>query len=244
MSIENSPVGSRLTGCRGVYRRHEMLKKSLFISILSLTIIIPGFSQDTDKKAVEKVGDKVYFETILEDFESTSYSKKDNLRYRVTRYQKADCRVRDAYAAPTGKSKKYLGVKFFARSGDVLKIVPAKKLVIDKYCRSIAVWVYGKRFSGTLYIVLQDSTKQNHVISLGSTDFLGWRKLIVRLTKRVNQEDEFLNQKRFIQILALQYRPTKVPRTMTRRPRWHYFYLDDISAMVRDKYTDRQSDDW
>ena len=50
-----------------------MLKKTLFISILSLTIIIPGFSQDASKKAVEKVGDKVYFETILEDFESTNY---------------------------------------------------------------------------------------------------------------------------------------------------------------------------
>jgi len=235
-------------GYRGVHRRHAMLKKLLFISILSFAIIIPGFSQDAGTKDgdknVEKIGDKVYYETILEDFESTSYSKKDNLKYRVTKYQKANISVRDTYAAPTGKSKKYLGIKMFARSGDVLKIIPAKKLVIDKYCKSIAVWVYGKRISGNLYLVLQDATKQNHVIKLGSTDFLGWRKLIVKLTKKVRQEDEFLNQKRFIRILALQYRPTKVPRTMARRPRWHYIYLDDISAMVRDKYTDRQSDDW
>lgn len=188
-----------------------MLKKILFISILISSIVIPGFSQEDKKKdtekTIEKIGDKVYYESILEDFESTQYTQKDNLRFRVTRYQKANISVRDIYPAPTGKSKKYLGVKMFAKKGDVFKIIPAKQLVIDKYCKSIAVWVYGKRFSGELSILVQDATGQNHRIILGTTDFLGWRKLIVKISKKIRQEDEYLNQKRFIKILQIQYRP-------------------------------------
>lgn len=221
-----------------------MLKKIPVSIALISCIIVPGFTQDNAKKAaekeIEKIDDKVYFETILEDFESTQYSKKNNIKYRTTRYQKGDISIRDVYPAPTGKSKKYLGVKVFAKKGDVFKIIPAKKLVINKYCKSIALWVYGKRFSGELSILIQDAIGQNHRIILGNTEFLGWRKLIIKLSKKIKQEDEYLNQKRYIKILQIQYRPGN----MTRLPLWQYFYLDDISAMVREKYTDRQSDDW
>jgi len=222
-----------------------MYKHFAYLLILSLCIMMPGYSQDkpvetkTDDIA-DSIGDKVYFESILEDFEQTVYTTEKNLQFSVTKHQEGSINMRDQYAAPTGKSKKYLGVKMYAKKGDVFKIIPAKDLVIDKYCRSIAVWVYGKRFSGELSIILQDAEQQNHRIILGTTDFLGWRKLIVKLDRNIKQEDEYLNQKRFLKILQIQYRPGNMART----PLWQYFYIDDISAMVREKYTDRQSDDW
>ena len=62
----------------------------------------------------------------------------------------------------------------------------------------------------------------------------------VKLTKDIAQEDEFLNQQRFMKLIQFQYRPGN----LTRLPKWQYFYIDDITLMVRDKYTDQQSDDW
>jgi hypothetical protein len=224
-----------------------MNKKPLFIIFCIAAIISPLAGQDkpaatppADASNQDIIDDKVYFETILEDFETTQYTTEKNLSFRVTTYQKGDITMRDQYAAPSGKSKKYLGVKMYAKKGDVYSIIPAKELKIDKYCRSIAVWVYGKRFSGELSMIIQDADQQNHRVILGNTDFLGWRKMIVKLDKVVKQEDEYLNQKRFIQIMQIQYRPGNA----TRLPLQQYFYLDDISAMVRDKYTDRQSDEW
>ncbi len=74
----------------------------------------------------------------------------------------------------------------------------------------------------------------------GNTAFLGWKKLTVKLDKRIKQKDKYLEQQRKLKILYLQY----LPRNRTRLPLWQYFYLDDMTAEVREKYKDRQSDEW
>jgi len=215
------------------------MKKIFLPVLLILLMIAPGFTQDKDTKKKEKIGDKVYYEHVLEDFETTKYTQK-NLQFRISRGQEGSLSIRDQYPAPIGKSKKYLGIKIKGKKGDFYQIMPEKELIINKYCRSIAVWVYGKRFSGELSLLLQDATKQNHRLVLGSLNFLGWRKLIVKMHNNIKQEDEYLNQKRVMKILQIQYRPQNIDI----HPRWQYFYIDDISVMARDKYTDRQSDDW
>ncbi len=171
-------------------------------------------------------------------FETTEYSK--NIKYLVSRNQEGDVSIRDEFPAQNGRSKKYLGVKFFGRKGDTLTIYPSKDLIIDKYCREIAVWVYGKKFSGELSLMLQDAYQKNHRLVLGKLDFLGWRKLVIKIGNDIKQEDDLLEQKKFLKILHFQYRPANE----TRMPIWHYFYIDDITAMIREKYSDRQSDDW
>jgi len=227
--------------------------KKLVIFALAAAVIIPGYSQDKQQpvqqtaapeKKIEKsesaiVDTKSYNEIVLEDFEASQYAKK-NIDFLVSRNQQGDLSIREEFPAQNGRSKKYLGVKFFGRKGDTLKIYPAKDLIINDYCREIAVWVYGKKFSGELSMMIQDAGGDNHRLILGKLDFLGWRKLVIRLGSEVRQEDDLLSQKKFIKILHFQYRPGN----QTQQPIWHYFYLDDITAMVREKYTDRQSDDW
>lgn len=225
------------------------MKRNLLVFMLALVVAIPAYTQQKAEPAKSDVADmekeitsdtaRAYEEVVLEDFETSQYTDK-NVSYTVTKYQEGSASIRDQYPAPYRNSKKYLGVKFFGKDGDVLKIVPAKDLVIDKYCREIAIWVYGKRFAGELSILLQDTKQKTHRLLLGKMDYLGWRKLKVKLEGGIAQEDELLNQKAVMKILELQYRPAN----SSRQPIWHYFYLDDISAQVREKYTDRQSDDW
>ncbi len=211
---------------------------------LALCFIIPAYSQESDNTktppTAEEIGDKVYFETVLEDFESTQFTTEKNLKFSVTRNQKGELAIRDVYPAPVSNSKKYLGVKMFGKYGDVFKIIPEKELIINKYCRTLSLWVYGKRFAGEISLILQDAEKRNHRIIMGSTNFLGWRKMIVRLDSDIKQEDDYLSQKRSMKVMEIQYRPAN--RTV--QPVWQFFYLDDLTAMVREKYTDRQSDDW
>ena len=55
--------------------------------------------------------------------------------------------------------------------------------------------------------MLQDTKQNNHKIVIVPTiDFLGWRKVTITLGKRVAQEDDFLNQKKTMKILNIQYR--------------------------------------
>ncbi len=221
--------------------------KRIALCLLLLPFIIgPAVAQEKaaePKKPAETekviTGDQLYSETTIEDFETTPYTDK-NMDFTKSGEQKAGIAIRDEYPAPIPNSKKYLGVKIYGKSGDTLTITPPKKLLIEKYCRTISVWVYGKNFSGELSMFLTDADGKTHRLSFGKLNFLGWRKLAITLTDQVAQQDKYLTQKRVMEIIKISYMPGNTGRL----PLWNYFYLDDITAQVREKYTDRQSDDW
>lgn len=219
--------------------------KKIISCLVLMLFISPVFSQegnkDQDKKLDnDSVVQQIYSEEILEDFESTAYTPDKNLKFDITNQQVADLQIRDQFPAQYNNSKKYLGVKCFGRLGDIFRIVPAKELVIKKYCKGINVWVYGKNFSGELQFVVQDVEGTVHNISFGKLTFNGWRKLTAPIKSRVKQQNEYLEQEKSFRILYILYKPCND----TRIPIWQYFYIDDITATVRDKYKDNQSDAW
>jgi hypothetical protein len=217
--------------------------KKFITFIVTVLLISPVFSQEEDKDKKldnQSVVQQIYSEEVLEDFEATSYTPDKNLKFDITNQQVADLEIRDQFPAQYNNSKKYLGVKCFGRLGDIFRIVPAKELVIKKYCKNINVWVYGKNFSGELQFVVQDVEGTVHNISFGKLTFNGWRKLTAPIKRQVKQQNEYLEQEKSFRILYILYKPTND----TRIPIWQYFYLDDITATVRDKYKDNQSDAW
>jgi hypothetical protein len=223
--------------------------KRILLMILALLVITSTYSQTnkSTEKSTEKPGEKekeisgdqVYKEITLEDFETTNFTEKD-IQYRVAKEQRASVLVRDQYPAPIKDSKKYLGLKLYGRKGDFLNLIPPKKLIIDKFCKTISIWVYGKMFAGELSLLLKDADENVHRLIIGKLDFLGWRKLSVKITSEIAQQDKYLSQKRQIEIIKIIYSPGNIGRL----PIWHYFYIDDITALVREKYTDRQDDNW
>ena len=212
--------------------------------MIMLLFILPLQSQEKEeatepKSEKEETYQNVYTETILEDFETTEYSNK-NIAFRKTRDQDAGLQIRDQFPAPSNNSKKYLGVKVNGKSGDTFTIYPAKPLEIKKYAQSISLWIYGKNFAGDLILTVQDAANKTHKLSLGKANFLGWTKVTVKLDDKIKQQDAYLEQEKALKILHIQY----MPANKSIHPQWHYFYIDDITATVRDKYKDRQSDDW
>ncbi len=222
--------------------------KKIFVCLILLLFIIPAISQDAkepvkepEKKSKESelVSQNVYTEITLEDFESTQYSDS-NIKFIKAKEQQGSVAIRDQYPAEFNNSKKYLGVKVYAKKGDNFQIFPAKPLEIKQFCKSISIWVYGKKFSGEFSIMIQDITGNVKRVTFGNTAFLGWKKLTVNLDSSIKQQDEYLEKDKFLKILHIQYRVS----TDSLHPQWQYFYIDDITATVRDKYKDRQSDDW
>jgi len=222
--------------------------KKLFVCFILLLFIIPAISQDKkepvkepEKKAgeVDQVTQSIYTEIALEDFETNQYSDK-SIKFIKSKDQQGSAAVRDQYPAEFNNSKKYLGVKLYAKKGDTFQIFPPKPIEITKYCKSISVWIYGKKFAGELSMILQDANGTTHRITFGNTAFLGWKKLTVNLDPKIKQQDEYLEKEKALKILHVQYRAAND----SLHSEWQYFYIDDITATVRDKYKDRQSDDW
>ena len=229
------------------------MKIKLLIALIAAGMLFPLYSQDkketpetkdkeetAEKKDAKKAkGPAVFQEIMLEDFETNPYTDK-NVTFGSTGYQQAKVSIRDQYPAPTGSSKKYLGIKVYARNNDVFTLKMTKEILIDKYCKYINFWVYGKSLQGDLSFLILDGNEQTHKIKICNLDFMGWKKIQVGIPAKVAQQDEYINQKRTIKILQIQYHAA----VMSTTARWQFFYLDDITATVREKYDDKQSDEW
>ncbi|MFA5518752.1 MAG: flagellar filament outer layer protein FlaA [Spirochaetota bacterium] len=217
--------------------------KKIMPFFIMLLFLLPLQSQEKEEEIEPKNETEsyqnVYTEITLEDFETTEYSK-DNIKFRKIRYQDANAQIREQFPAPFNNSKKYLGVKVKGKLGDSFQVFLTKPLEINKYAQSVSIWVYGKNFSGDLSFIVQDAENNTHSLSLGKTNFLGWKKITVNLGKNIKQQDAFLEQEKTLKILYIQYKPAN----KSIHPQWQYFYIDDITATVREKYKDSQSDDW
>jgi hypothetical protein len=200
----------------------------------------PAAAQDTtaDDSAIS---DQVYREVAVETFENVQYTEK-NIKIQASRDEKAEISIRSEYPAPIKDSKKYLGIKIHGKQGNDVTITPPKELPITEHCQAISVWVYGKNFSGDLYMLVRDSEGQVKRFYFGKLNFLGWRKLSYTVPKDFQQEDKYLAQPKSINIVQILYKPGRT--TPLKADDWEYFYIDDISAKVRKKYVDKQSDAW
>jgi hypothetical protein len=198
----------------------------------------PAAQEAADDSAIS---DQVYREVAIETFENVQYTEK-NIRIEKSRDEKAEISMRSEYPAPIKDSKKYLGIKVHGKQGNNVAIIPPKELPITEHCQSISVWAYGKNFSGELLMLVRDSEGQVKRFTFGKLNFLGWRKLSYTIPKDFQQEDKYLAQPKSINIVQILYKPGRT--TPLKQEDWEYFYLDDISAKVRKKYVDKQSDAW
>jgi len=91
-----------------------------------------------------------------------------------------------------------------------------------------------------------DATGRTHRLSFGKLNFHGWHKLTKILTSDISQGEKMLEQKSNMKILSILYVPGTwfKPGTNIIDPVWQTFYIDDITAKVRDKYVDSQNDEW
>jgi hypothetical protein len=238
------------------------MKKCIFVSlILTFFVLTTGYSQQTPAKSPAKsaadtapkveavetpVEGNIYREMTVMDFENIEFKESDVI-FQKARDEEYKVAIRDETPAPIN-SKKYLGIKLRGtRSNSIQVKFPKDKIpVVDKYVQSISIWVYGKNFSGELYLFVMDATGKTHRLSFGKLNFHGWHKLTKTVPPEISQTDKFLEKKTNIQLLSFSYIPGTgfKPGTNVLDAAWQTFYVDDITAKVREKYKDSQNDEW
>jgi len=238
------------------------MKKFILVSlILTLFVLTTGYGQQTPAKSEAKPAPEtspkvepaetslegnIYREITVMDFENIEFKESDII-FQKARDEEYKVAIRDETPAPIA-SKKYLGVKLRGTKSNSIQIkFPKDKIpVIDKYCQSISIWVYGKNFTGDLYLFLMDATGKTYRLSFGKLNFHGWHKLTKSIPPEIMQTEKYLEKKSNIQILSISYVPGTgfKPGTNVMDPIMQTFYIDDITAKVRDKYKDSQNDEW
>lgn len=182
---------------------------------------------------------KIYREIDLENFETNLYTKK-NTKFRFNNGTKASIGLRSEFPAPIFGSTKFLALKLFGEKANTISIFPAKPIIIRNYCKKINIWAYGRGLSARLGIIIKDSRDNIYRLSFGALKFRGWKKLSIEIPSRMNQADQYLNQKNRIQVIALIYNPSNKFGNY----KWSLVYLDDLTAIVRKKYSDKEAMNW
>jgi hypothetical protein len=240
------------------------MKKNVILSLVLLMFVVTySYSQEQKKPDTKtpETGAKsetraelpeittegnVYREITVMDFENIDFKESD-IVFQKTRDEEYKVAVRDETPAPLN-SKKYLGVKLRGTKSNAIQIkFPKDKIpTIDKYVQSISIWIYGKQFTGEFSLFVMDASGRTHRLSFGKLNFHGWHKLTKILPTEVNQGENLLEQKSNIKILSMLYVPGTwfKPGTNIIDPTWQTFYVDDITAKVREKYVDNQNDEW
>lgn len=222
------------------------MKKSILLFLLMI-LPIPVTAQDSsdnpDGSAAPSVSENeispVYHTIVLENFEASVFSKK-NLLLPSALHDKSNLQIADNFPSPENNSKKYLMLTLFSNHHDIATIIPSETIKISKYCKSISLWTYGKNSPGMLSIFLKDITGEQHRLTMGRLDFHGWKKLTTVLPSNVAQMDAYLHQNTYLTLQKITYHPGTTELT----PRFSFIYIDDITAVVRNKYLEKGSNGW
>lgn len=137
-----------------------------------------------------------------------------------------------------GPDQYVLGVKasFFRRGNAEIYIQPIRPLLIPGITKTISLWVAGRNFNHRLSVVVADFFGNVNIISMGTLNFSGWRRLTCAVPPSVKQIDYHYSDRMGIQIMGFMIEPALMETYGT-----YYVYFDDLRA-VTDLFADSSRD--
>ena len=144
------------------------------------------------------------------------------------------------------EDKYVLGVKvsFFHRGDAFFAIHPATPLAVEGIVKTISVWVVGRNFNHTLKIDFKDYAGQAQELTIGTLNFIGWKKLTVAIPPSILQTEFHYAYRSGIQITGFEVETDPLDSYGT-----YYLYFDDLRAVTdlfgeSKRDADDMSDGW
>ena len=144
------------------------------------------------------------------------------------------------------EDKYVLGVKvsFFHRGTSVFAIHPATPLAIEGIVKTLSIWVVGRNFNHTLKVVFEDYNGQQKELTIGTLNFVGWKKLTVAIPPNILQSEFHYANRSGIRITGFEVETDPLDSYGV-----YYLYLDDLRAVTdlfgeSKRDVDDMSDGW
>ena len=166
---------------------------------------------------------------------------------RPPRFRKENGKYQSKYYVPYQDNRQYiLGVKasFNKRGSSWFGVYPYRNIRMEGLVKSFEVWVVGRQKNHTLHILVDDIYGNEQMISLGSLNFLGWKRMYVNVPSHIKQYDYDFSHTRGLLFKGF------VVKTEPRETRGNYYiYFDNFSAEVSrfwEEYQDEKDpiDQW
>ena len=144
------------------------------------------------------------------------------------------------------EDKYVLGVKvsFFHRGDSFFAIHPQNPLAIEGIVKTISVWVVGRNFNHTLKVLFDDYNGQAKQLTIGTLNFVGWKKMTVAIPPSILQSEYHFAYRSGLKITGFEVDTDPLDSYGT-----YYLYLDDLRAVTdlfgeSKRDSDDMSDGW
>jgi len=144
------------------------------------------------------------------------------------------------------EDKYVLGVKvsFFHRGVSEFSIHPAQPIPVEGIVKTLSVWVVGRNFNHVLKVQFLDYRGAVQELTVGTLNFIGWKKLTVAIPPSILQNEYHYSYKSGIQIIGFKVETDPLDSYGT-----YYIYFDDLRAVTdlfgeSKRDADDMSDGW
>jgi hypothetical protein len=144
------------------------------------------------------------------------------------------------------EDKYVLGVKvsFFHRGDSFFAVHPQNPLAVEGIVKTISVWVVGRNFNHTLKVLFDDYAGQSKQLTMGTLNFVGWKKLTVAIPPSILQSEYHYAYRSGLKITGFEVDTDPLDSYGT-----YYLYLDDLRAVTdlfgeSKRDSDDMSDGW
>jgi hypothetical protein len=144
------------------------------------------------------------------------------------------------------EDKYVLGVKvsFFHRGDSFFAVHPQNPLAVEGIVKTISVWVVGRNFNHTLKVLFDDYAGQSKQLTMGTLNFVGWKKLTVAIPPSILQSEYHYAYRNGLKITGFEVDTDPLDSYGT-----YYLYLDDLRAVTdlfgeSKRDSDDMSDGW
>jgi hypothetical protein len=139
-----------------------------------------------------------------------------------------------------------LGVKvsFFHRGESYFAVYPQNPIPVEGIVKTVSVWVVGRNYNHTLKLLFEDYAGRQQELTIGTLNFLGWKKLTVAIPPSILQTEFHYTYRSGIRITGFRVEFDPLDAFGT-----YYVYFDDLRAVTdlfgeSKRDADDMSDGW
>ncbi|MCT8335248.1 flagellar assembly protein FlaA [Leptospira sp. 85282-16] len=174
----------------------------------------------------------IWREILLENFELTNYNQ-GNLRTKLEKGTKLpEISLSTNFTAPIPGSNQALVLRIPKDANFPFSLYFPKPIEVNAFIKEITIPIYSSLSNGNLTLIIESQDAEVRQLNLTSLNYRGWKSITVSISKNFDQNDRVFLQKSSIRILGFFYLPYE-----NNDPNQEVLIaIDDITAIVRDKY--------
>lgn len=174
----------------------------------------------------------VWKEIALENFEEQNYSQK-NVRTKLEKDTVLpELSLSQNFTAPIPSSKQALVLRVPKKANFPFGVYFPEPISLRGFVKEIRIPVYSSQTIGNLTLIVQNQDYETRQLSVTSLNFRGWKNCVVPFGRAFDQNDRVFLQGSNIRLVGFFY----LPNENNASSQEVLLAIDDITAIVRDKY--------